>query len=320
MRTTRKNIWLHRFAIFTAISTATLIYWGGLVTSTGSGLAVPDWPLSYGMLMPPMVGGIFYEHGHRMIATCVGILTFILAVWIHKSDERRWMRILGWTALGIVILQGILGGLTVLFFLPTVISVFHATIAQTFFCIVVSISLFTSPFWRSSREKNLIPVSSVSLRTLTILLTGIVYYQLIVGAIMRHMEAGLAIPDFPLAFGKIIPPFASGDIVIHFLHRIGAILVTGMIVWIFLHVFRHYKNYFALVIPASILVVLALTQITLGGFVIWSGKSVAITTIHVITGALILGTSVCCMLLAQRLIAPEHKKYSVEIASQQVRG
>jgi heme a synthase len=143
---------LHRYAIFVALSTAVLLYWGGLVTSTGSGLAVPDWPLSYGMLMPPMVGGIFYEHGHRMVATFVGLLTIILAVWIQRRDRRKWMRMLGWTALGTVIFQGILGGLTVLFFLPVPISVFHATLAQTFFCITIAIALFTSPHWSEIRQ------------------------------------------------------------------------------------------------------------------------------------------------------------------------
>jgi heme a synthase len=320
MSTTSKNIWLHRFAIFTALSTSVLIYWGGLVTSTGSGLAVPDWPLSYGMLMPPMVGGIFYEHGHRMVATFVGLLTIILAFWIQKKEVRSWMKVLGWSALGIVVFQGILGGITVLFFLPTAVSVFHATVAQTFFCVTISIALFTSPFWKNTREGSLKPAATLSLRTLTVLLTGTVYLQLIVGAIMRHMQAGLAIPDFPLAFGKVIPPFDSADIIIHFLHRTGALLVTGLILWVFIHVLRHYRKDSALLIPVTVLVSLTVIQITLGGFVIWSGKSIAITTFHVVTGALILGTSAYAMLLSRRLIIRQANQFSVEIASQQVRG
>src|SRR6202041_3702015 len=122
---------------------------GALVTSHDAGLAVPDWPLSYGTLFPPMVGGLFYEHGHRMIATVVGILTIVLAILLAKSEPRRWVRNLGWTALGLVIAQGIVGGLTVKYLLPPPISTAHATLAQLFFITTVSITLFTSRWWQS---------------------------------------------------------------------------------------------------------------------------------------------------------------------------
>lgn len=295
--------WLHYYAIFVALSTAVLLYWGGLVTSTGSGLAVPDWPLSYGMLMPPMVGGIFYEHGHRMVATFVGLLTIILAFWLQKKEERQWLRVLGWIALGTVIFQGILGGITVLFFLPVPVSVFHAMLAQTFFCLTIAIALFTSPYWKQSKRHSLSP-QKTSLRTLTIGLLAVAYIQLIIGAIMRHMEAGLAIPDFPLAFGHIIPPIESAEVLVHFLHRLGAIAVTAVVLWFSIHVFKHYPSQKALVVPAIILLVLLAVQITLGAFVIWSGKGIAITTFHVITGALMLGTAAVSALLAHRLIKP----------------
>src|SRR5713101_4803506 len=120
-----ENRGLHRFALFTACCTAFLIFVGGLVTSTESGLAVPDWPLSYGKFFPPMVGGIFYEHGHRMIAATVGILTVIQAIWLQRRARKRILRVLGWTAVGAVIAQGLLGGLTVLFLLPPAISIAH---------------------------------------------------------------------------------------------------------------------------------------------------------------------------------------------------
>jgi heme a synthase len=296
--------WLHRYAIFVAASTAVLLYWGGLVTSTGSGLAVPDWPLSYGMLMPPMVGGIFYEHGHRMVATFVGILTILLAVWIQRKDERRWMRILGWTALGTVIFQGLLGGLTVLFFLPLPISVFHATLAQTFFCITVAVALFTSPFWNRAQEYSLEP-GRPSLRTISLMLVLAVYAQLIIGAIMRHMGAGLAIPDFPLAFGEFIPPIESIEVLVHFLHRLGALVVAAMVVWTTIHVRKRYRGENSLLIPTILLATLLVSQIALGAFVIWSGKSVAVTTFHLVTGAALLGTSVSFMLIAHRFVKPE---------------
>src|SRR5689334_8029069 len=140
---------LHRFAKLVVACTVCLILAGSLVTSTGSGLSVPDWPTTYGWNMftfPPSkwVGGIFYEHGHRLIASTVGFLTIILAAWLWIAEPRRWMRWLGVAALGSVILQGVLGGLTVLFFLPTAISSAHAGLAEIFFCMTVAIALFTS--------------------------------------------------------------------------------------------------------------------------------------------------------------------------------
>src|SRR5688500_14902935 len=130
----------HLFGALTAASTLVRIFIGGLVTSTGSGLAVPDWPLSYGQLMPPMVGGVFYEHGHRMAATAVGLLTLVLALWTARREPRASVRRLAWTALAAVITQGLLGGLTVLFLLPAPISVTHACLAQVFLCVLVALA------------------------------------------------------------------------------------------------------------------------------------------------------------------------------------
>src|SRR5436190_8226663 len=143
---------LHRFSKVVVGSTILLLLAGSLVTSTGSGLSVPDWPTSYGWTMltfPPSkwVGGIFYEHGHRLIATTVGCLTIVLALWLWLREPRRWLKWLGVAALGAVVAQGVLGGLTVLFFLPAAISTAHAGLAEVFFCLVVAIALFTSPGW-----------------------------------------------------------------------------------------------------------------------------------------------------------------------------
>src|SRR5262249_50287576 len=157
-----------------AICTGVLIFAGGLVTSTGSGLAVPDWPLSYGQLMPPMVGNVRFEHGHRMVASTVGFLTVVLAIWLAKREPRAWVRKLGWIALAAVVLQGLLGGLTVKMLLPAPISVAHGTLGQTFFCIVASIALFTSAGWSQPLERHFEPARGVSLRTLTILTTAAV--------------------------------------------------------------------------------------------------------------------------------------------------
>src|SRR5690348_3712572 len=140
---------LHRFATFVALWTFVLIVAGALVTSNDAGLSVPDWPTSFGSLykLPPMVGGVKYEHGHRMFAEFIGLLIIVMAVWTQRIEPRKWMRVLGWTALGAVIGQGILGGLTVLKFLPWSISTAHATLGQTIFALTVAMALFTSKSW-----------------------------------------------------------------------------------------------------------------------------------------------------------------------------
>jgi len=303
------SLWLHRFAVFTAFSTLFLIFAGGLVTSTESGLAVPDWPLSYGMFFPPMVGGIFYEHGHRMVAAFVGLLTFTLTIWVFLKERRIWLRRLTLVALGAVILQAILGGLTVLYLLPTPISIAHAALAQTFFCMTVALALFTSPNWTRSVPLPRNYKRSPSLSWLCALTTGMVYSQLMLGALMRHTKAGLAIPDFPLAFGRIIPRFDSSAILIHFAHRVGAIMVTMMVVWTVYRIISTYRSQTRLLRPAIILAFLLVIQLMLGAMTIWSGKAIMITTFHVVTGAAILGTSFLLTLFAFVMTSSQFQTY-----------
>src|SRR5581483_9968060 len=159
--------WLRRFTKFVAASTLFLIFAGAMVTSTGSGLAVPDWPLSYGMLMPPMVGGIFYEHGHRMIAATVGFLTVVQGIWLQLRARKRALRVLGWISVGAVIAQGVLGGLTVIFLLPHAISIAHAGLAEIFLCLNVSIALIASEWYGALRttERGDAPVAGTSPRS-----------------------------------------------------------------------------------------------------------------------------------------------------------
>src|SRR6266853_1535331 len=140
---------LHRFAVALAVATFCLIFVGGLVTSTGSALAVPDWPLSFGKFFPKMEGGVLYEHGHRMVAGVVAILTLVLALWAWMREPRSWLRKLAAAALGLVLFQAVLGGLTVLLRLPLAIAVSHAATAQAFFCITVAVAAFTNPRWTS---------------------------------------------------------------------------------------------------------------------------------------------------------------------------
>ncbi len=312
------NIWLHRFAVLTAGATFILIFVGGLVTSTGSGLAVPDWPLSFGQFFPPMEGGVLFEHGHRMAATLVGFLMTLLAIWIYWQEPRRWVRRLGLIALLAIILQGLLGGITVLLKLPTSVSVAHACLAQAFFCLTIALAVFTNPNWEKESKKvgkygstgertdgSVVrecgsedwptpPHShtpTLSLTRLGALTTAVIYVQLILGAIMRHMGAGLAIPDFPLAFGRLVPPLESSAVLIHYLHRLGALLVTLCISWTVIHIIRQHRQESSLLRPGLLLIGLLILQITLGAFTIWTLKAVFPTTLHVTVGAAILATS-----------------------------
>ena len=174
---------LYRFSLFVVFATFLLIAAGGLVTSHEAGLAVPDWPTSYGQWFPPMVGNVFWEHGHRMIAGSVGIFTLILAIGIQRTEKRKWLRVLGWTAFGAVIAQALLGGLTVVMMLPPAVSIFHACLAQTFFCLVVSIAYFLSG--------QQVPIhAEPRLRRLAMMTAGFIYLQLVLGAIVRHTGWG----------------------------------------------------------------------------------------------------------------------------------
>jgi len=289
--------WRHRFAVFTAACTLALIFVGGLVTSTGSGLAVPDWPLSYGMLMPPMVGGVFFEHGHRMVATFVGLLTTILAVWTARSEPRAGVRRLAWVALAAVVAQGILGGITVKFLLPTPVSVTHACLAQTFFCMTIALAYSTSREFLAGPSSD---PDRAHVGPAAIVATAVVFLQLAVGAVMRHMGAGLAIRDFPLAQGRVIPAFDAPGVAVHFAHRVGAVLVLLAVVHLLLHAVRSRER--RLIRTAAITLVLVVIQIGLGGATVLSSRAVVPTTAHVMVGAAVLGACWLSTLRAFRLL------------------
>src|SRR5262245_4972478 len=283
---------LHRFSKFLVACTVLLILAGSLVTSHDAGLSVPDWPTSYGWNMftfPPSmwVANIFYEHGHRLIASSVGFLTIILAVWLWRADPRRWMKRLGAVALFSVILQGALGGITVLFFLPAAISTAHAGLAEIFFCMTVAIALFTSPAWQRPHDA----VDDATLRRVATTTTAIIYLQILVGATMRHTEAGLAIPDFPWMFGHLIPDHWDPKIAVHFAHRVGALVVTLGILATAGHVGWHWRGRRELTRPALLLVALVAVQVTLGALTVLSGRGPWINSFHVVCGAIVLTTS-----------------------------
>jgi cytochrome c oxidase assembly protein subunit 15 len=292
---------LHRFSKLLVASTVILILAGSLVTSHDAGLSVPDWPTSYGWNMftfPPSmwVANILYEHGHRLIATTVGLLTIVMAVWLWTAEPRSWLRWFGVATLGSVVAQGLLGGLTVLFFLPTAISTAHAGLAEIFFCMTVAIAIFTSPGWIAGYDTAVDP----PLRRLATAATILIYSQIIVGATMRHSGAGLAIPDFPLMFGHLIPDHWSRAIAINFSHRVGALLVSGAILALFAHVRTHYRDHRELMRPAALIVVLVAVQIMLGALTILSRRDPWINSFHVVCGALVLTTSLVITLRSWR--------------------
>jgi cytochrome c oxidase assembly protein subunit 15 len=313
---------LHRFSQFVVGCTVLLVLAGSLVTSTGSGLAVPDWPTTYGWNMftfPPSkwVGGILYEHGHRLIASSVGFLTIILAAWLWLADPRRWMKRLGVAALAAVIAQGVLGGLTVLFFLPDAISTAHAGLAEIFFCLTVAIALFTSPGWIQGARG----ADDRTLRAVATLTTALVYTQIIVGAVMRHSGAGLAIPDFPLMFGGLVPDHWSNAIAIHFAHRVGALIVTAAVLATTAHIWYHHRGQRELTRPALVIVGLVAVQVTLGALTVLSRRDVAINSAHVVCGALVLASSLVITLRSWRVrfaevrLKPDTRNVRTNVAS-----
>lgn len=310
-------LWVHRFAVVTAGATLVLIFVGALVTSTGSGLAVPDWPLSFGQVFPPMIGGVLFEHGHRLVAACVGLLTVTLMVLLAQWEPRAWVRWLARGAVLAVLLQGTLGGVTVLLRLPLAVSVAHACLAQAFLCLVVALAVCTAPGWQT-RPASWVEQKQPALRILAAITAGMVYLQLILGALMRHMGAGLAIPDFPLAFGRLLPPLDSAAVVLHFGHRLGALVLALCVGWTVARILSQYCAERRLLRPALLLVGLVLLQLTLGALTIWTRRAVLPMTAHVAVGAAVLATSVVLMLRAARLMAASAKVSGQGFLSAQV--
>jgi heme a synthase len=212
----------------------------------------------------------------------------VLAAWVWRADSRRWMRWLGVAALAAVIAQGLLGGLTVLFFLPAAISTAHAGLAEIFFCMTVAIALFTSPGWKQGSANAAVDDRVRAVATTTTLL---IYTQILIGATMRHTGAGLAIPDFPWMFGRVIPDHWSSGIAIHFAHRVGALFVSCAILATFAFVRTYAVDRRDLTNPARLLAVLVAVQVTLGALTVLSQRDPWINSFHVVCGALVLTTS-----------------------------
>jgi len=297
--------------VLTAGATFCLIFVGGLVTSTGSALAVPDWPLAFGNLIPAWEGGIRFEFGHRLAAGTVVVLTLVLMAWAWRTEPRLWVRKLVVLAFGLIVVQAVLGGITVLFELPLAIAVAHAATAQALLCLMVSIAIFTNPRWSATPHVD-DPPSPIPLPKLAAAMTAVIYLQILIGAVMRHMSAGLVIPDFPLSFGHLAPPYWDEYIAINFAHRCGAVVVAAMVLWTVARVLRTHRQVAALRRPALGLFLLLVIQICLGAITIWSDRAVLPTTSHVAVGAAVLATGLTLTLRAYRILGAPPRAHAIE--------
>ncbi len=298
---TEHHPWLHRYAAFVAFCTFLLIVAGALVTGNDAGLSVPDWPTSFGTFrMPRMVGGIKFEHGHRMIAGTVGILTILLAIWVWRQDSRRWVRWVGFAAVMAVLAQALLGGITVLWFLPVAISTAHATLAQIFFCLAASLAFFTSPDWRWDETKLEDPATP-SFQHLTMITTGVILVQLVLGAVYRHSKDGIIAP-----------------------HVVGACLVALLVGWVVSRILMRFAQQPGLLHPALLLGGLLVAQLFLGmGSYMMKMAArgapqplqpvVDVTTTHVTVGALLLVTSLYLTYQSRRFLVS--RKQEMKTAS-----
>lgn len=315
---------LRTYSKFICFLTLSLICLGALVKSTESGLSVPDWPTTYGHFMfafplDQMVGGIKYEHTHRMLASLVGLLTLFLCLWLYKSKFSLTIKRLGLVAFLTVVAQGVLGGLTVKYFLPVWLSMMHGILAQTFLLILILIAYLLSVEYQ--HRKNLNDTADVKWIRLVLIFTGMVYIQLILGNWMRHTQSGLAIPDFPTMGGALIPtmnddmlnwinrwrfqnnlePVRFGQVHIHLLHRLWALLILLKLVYINFIAYKNYLNK-PLIMKTLFLLNLAVAiQIMLGISTVLFMKEIIVTTLHVTTGAIVLGLSFLLLLRSSSL-------------------
>ena len=336
---------LHRFAIFVAVCALALIAIGGLVTSHGVGMAVPDWPNSYGynmFLFPPSrwVGGIFYEHTHRLLASAVGLLTAILAAWVWIKKSRRTLRWLGTGAFLAVVLQGVLGGLRVVLDaqvfagtkLGVVFGIFHGCLGQAFFVLLCVIALLTSRWWMEwfgvppsggspARVNAELQTAARPLTALLLFTTTLIFLQLILGATMRHQHAGLAISDFPRAHGQWWPdlsaeaiqrynatrnevvasePITATQVVLQMAHRLVAAAILALVAVCFWRIRRTAGADNALRRLSIVWLTLVLAQASLGAWTIWSNKAADDATLHVVGGALLLTVGALICIIAFR--------------------
>ncbi|MBI3602576.1 MAG: COX15/CtaA family protein [Candidatus Omnitrophica bacterium] len=307
------------FSKFLCAATLLLIFLGALVKSTESGLSVPDWPTTYGHFMfafplDQMVGGIKYEHTHRLVASIVGLLTLVLCIWLWLSSMNLWLKRWGLWAFLIVVAQGILGGLTVKYFLPVWLSMTHGVLAQTFFLMTIMLAYALSMEHKHRRHLN--DAADSQWIRFVLIFTGMVYIQLILGNWMRHTHSGLAIGDFPTMGGTIIPtmdqamlnrintwrfennlePVTMAQVHIHLLHRIWALFILFQLLYINYLAYQKYLNRPLIMKTLFWLNLAVVAQIMLGISTVLFKKEMMVTTLHVTGGAIVLALSFILLL------------------------
>jgi len=315
--------WLHRFAVLTAIITFFLLGIGGLVTSHEAGMSVPDWPTSYGYTMFALPfkfwkGGALFEHSHRLLASGAGFFTTVLAVWLWLKDSRKWMKWLGVIAFLLVVAQGVLGGLRVTLKMDN-LGAIHGVVGQSFFILICAIALFTSRFWgRWSMGGKTFSVTR-GLWTLVLATTVLIFCQLILGATMRGQHAGLAIPDFPTAYGRLWPdtsadavarynanrvevisvnPITAFQIELQMIHRCIALAIGILVAFCAWLSWKRLGGTNPLARIAIFWLALIICQIALGAWTVWSNKAADVATLHVLVGALSLVTGALWCIIA----------------------
>lgn len=294
---------VHRFAIATAIATYLLILIGGLVHGTGSSLACPDWPTCYGSLMPKMEGGVLVEHSHRLAAGTVLVMTLGLALMLARSatPELRRLRPYGWLAFGLVIVQAVLGGVTVLLRLPTPISTAHTATSVLFFLTLFYIAMRSRPASAAVAPPPALPARAT---WLALLAAVAVYFQMVLGGLVRHSGAALACVDVPLCRGSVWPD-AHPTVLIHVLHRLNALLVAGLVIASSVATFRgaaRRPGLRALALAAPALVGL---QIWLGIRAVLTFLDLATVEAHLGVATALLATQVAVVLRGRPLAAPQ---------------
>jgi len=295
---------LHRFAVLVACATFFLIIAGANVTSHDAGLATSDWPLSYGQFFPKMVGNLFWEHGHRLMATGVGLLTIALAICLQSRERRTWVKRLGWIALGGVIAQGLLGGLTVKMNLPLAVSAAHATLAQLFFLTTVSLAVFTSRSWITPASTVSEYGDGVSIRALCVVALLVVLVQLVLGATLRHSATW----DQPLPTGLLLA------------HIGGAVIVTLVLGVTILILLMRYRDEKYLARPAFIAIAVLVVQLLLGlaAYITRTtspydpqplNPMIAVTVAHVACGALVFAATIVLTLRVFKVVRADRQEY-----------
>ncbi len=303
LRTSAYRPALAWFSLLGSVWVFGVVTLGAFTTSIGAGMAFADWPLSNGSINPEgwlSNLAMFAEHSHRLFGTVMGLISIGLAVWLWKTEARRWVRRLGWAALVIVVIQGILGGKRVLLdsiavpgfemTLGQMLRIPHGVLAQMFVCVLFAISASLSRRWTATPVAHVARLEfSPQLRRLALAATALVWVQLVVAAVMRHNEAGLAIPTFPLTpEGGLLPSSWDFRVSIHFAHRAMALVLSCVLPWLIISIWRSTAATRGHRQAAGALLALLVLQISLGVASVWSARDPYYTTAHVIVGACLL--------------------------------